>query len=62
MAAPEKLTEQIKLTVCETMLRDLQDLAMNEDRLVAEYIRHVLQQHIYGHARILRERVSKSTD
>jgi len=32
MSAPEKLTEQIKLTVSETMLRDLQDLAMVNDR------------------------------
>lgn len=62
MSCGEKLTEQIKLTVSETMLRDIQDLAMHDDRLVAEYIRHILQLHIYGHARIVRERANKSTD
>lgn len=62
MPAPEKLTEQVKLTLCESMLRELQDLALIHDRSVSEYIRHVLTIHLHGHTRMLRERPDKSMD
>lgn len=50
----EKLTEQIKLLLPESMLRELQDLALIQDRSVSEYIRHVLSLHLYGHGRMVR--------
>ncbi len=50
----EKLTEQIKLLLTDTMLRELQDLALVHDRSVSEYIRHVLGLHIFGHGRMVR--------
>lgn len=50
----EKLTEQIKLLLPESMLRELQDLALVHDRSVSEYIRHVLGLHLYGHGRMVR--------
>jgi hypothetical protein len=44
----EKITEQIKLHLPESMLRDVQDAAMADDRKVSEWIRHVLALHLYG--------------
>lgn len=44
----EKLTEQVKLLLPETMLRDLRATALTDDRSVSEYIRHVLRLHLYG--------------
>ena len=44
----EKITEQIKLHLPESMLRDVQDAAMTDDRKVSEWIRHVLGLHLYG--------------
>lgn len=44
----EKITEQIKLHLPESMKRDLQDKAMADDRKVSDYIRHVLSIHLYG--------------
>ena len=44
----QKCLESIKLHLPETLKRDLQDLAMQEDRPVSEYIRVVLAQHVYG--------------
>ena len=44
----EKITEQIKLHLPESMLRDVQDAAMTDDRKVSEWIRHVLALHLYG--------------
>jgi hypothetical protein len=44
----EKITEQIKLHLPESMKRDLQDAAMADDRKVSDYIRHVLSNHLYG--------------
>lgn len=44
----EKITEQIKLHLPETMLRDVQDAAMADDRKVSEWVRHVLGLHLYG--------------
>jgi hypothetical protein len=49
----EKLTEQVKLNLCESMLREIQDLALHRDQSVSEYIRHVLRMHLYGHAALL---------
>jgi hypothetical protein len=44
----EKITEAIKLHLPESMLRDVQDAAMADDRKVSEFIRHVLALHLYG--------------
>ena len=43
-----KCHESIKLHLPEDLKRDLQDLAMQDDRPVSEYIRTVLTQHVYG--------------
>ncbi|MDG4549849.1 MAG: hypothetical protein P9F19_01360 [Candidatus Contendobacter sp.] len=45
---PLKCLESIKLHLPEDLKRDLQDLAMQEERAVSEYIRAVLQLHVYG--------------
>lgn len=45
----EKCLESLNIHTGETLKRDLQDLAMHEDRTVGEYIRSVLEQHVYGH-------------
>ncbi len=58
----EKLTEQLKLLLPETMLRELQDLALLHDRSVSEYIRHILGLHIYGHGRMVRGDKKPSRD
>lgn len=44
----EKALETITLHLPENMKRDLQDLAMVEDRAVGEWIRHHLAMMIYG--------------
>lgn len=45
---PLKCLESIKLHLPEDLKRDLQDLAMQDDRPVSEYIRVVLAIHVYG--------------
>lgn len=57
-----KLTEQIKLMVEERMLDDLKHAALEADRSVSDYIRHVLALHLYGHARSVRRPPAKSMD
>jgi len=44
----EKITEQLKLHLPESLKRAIQDAAMADDRSVSEYIRHVLTLHVYG--------------
>ena len=44
----EKCLERIPVHMPETLKRELQDLALLEDRAVGEYIRHVLELHVYG--------------
>lgn len=44
----EKALETITLHLPETLKRDLQDLALAEDRAVGEWIRHYLATLIYG--------------
>lgn len=43
-----KCLESIKLHLPEDLKRDLQDLAMQDERGVSEYIRFVLLLHVYG--------------
>ena len=43
-----KCLESIKLHLPEYLKQDLQDLAMQYDRPVSEYIRTELAQHVYG--------------
>ena len=43
-----KCLESIKLHLPEDLKRDLQDLAMQDERGVSEYIRGVLILHVYG--------------
>jgi len=45
---PEKSHETITLHLPESLKRDLQDLALAEDRSVSEYIRHELVAIVYG--------------
>lgn len=45
---PLKCLESIKLHLPEELKRAIQDLAMQEERAVSEYIRVVLQLHVYG--------------
>lgn len=44
----EKVTEHIKLHLPESMLRDVQDAAMRDDRKVSEWVRHVISLTLYG--------------
>jgi hypothetical protein len=44
----EKITERIDLHLPLTMKQDIQDEAMQQDRKVSDYIRHVLACHLYG--------------
>lgn len=44
----EKALETITLHVPESLKRDLQDLAMAEDRAVGEWVRHHLTLIVYG--------------
>lgn len=44
----EKCLESLHVHTGESLKRDLQDLAMLEGRAVGEYIRVVLEQHVYG--------------
>jgi hypothetical protein len=46
-----KCLAEIKLHVPDALKRDVQDLAMAEDRKVSEYIRVVLEDHVYGKRR-----------
>lgn len=43
----EKNLESLHVHTGESLKRDLQDLAMQEERAVGEYIRWVLEQHVY---------------
>ncbi len=45
----DKLTEELKLRLSERVLRELQDLALLADRSVTDYVRHVINLHLYGH-------------
>jgi hypothetical protein len=44
----DKCLDSIKLHLPDGLKRDLQDLALADDRAVSEYIRHVLFAHVYG--------------
>ena len=44
----EKCLEEAHIHMGETLKRDLQDLAMLQNRSVGEYIRAVLEAHVYG--------------
>ncbi len=44
----EKCLESIHIHTGESLKRDLQDLAMQQDRTVGELIRVVLEQYAYG--------------
>lgn len=44
----EKCLEDAHIHMGETLKRDLQDLAMLQNRAVGEYIRAVLEAHVYG--------------
>jgi len=44
----EKITEAVKLHLNESLLRAVQDAALDQDRSVSEFIRHALLIHLYG--------------
>ena len=48
MATIEKKTDEIKVHLGESLKRDIQDLAMADDRRVSDYIRIILEYHVYG--------------
>ena len=48
MRHTEKCLEEIHLHLGESLKRDLQDLAMHDNRAVSEYARAVLEHHVYG--------------
>lgn len=48
MMTNEKALETITLHLPETLKRDVQDLALAEDRAVGEWIRHHLTLIVYG--------------
>lgn len=45
----EKITERVYLHLTESMKRDLQDLALREDRKVSDLVRHIVCCYLYGH-------------
>jgi len=48
MPNKEKCLESLHVHTGESLKRDLQDLAMHQDRTVGELIRTVLEQYAYG--------------
>lgn len=48
----EKCLERVPVHMPETLKRELQDLAMLNDRTVGEYSRRVLELHVYGARRL----------
>jgi len=44
----EKITEAVKLHLNESLLRAVQDAALDQDRSVSEFIRHALTVYLYG--------------
>lgn len=59
---PPKRIKQIKVMLDEQMVRDLQDLALEEDRTVSDLVRRLCALHLYGHARSLDRRQEKTMD
>ena len=49
----EKITESIRVHMSESLKRDLQDLAVQQDLAVSELIRVALEDWLYGQARHL---------
>jgi predicted transcriptional regulator len=45
---PEKCIAEITLRLSDTLKRDLQDLAMHEDRSLSDMIRVLLESSLYG--------------
>jgi len=45
---PEKKIDELKIHVTETMKRDLQDMALIEDRKVSDLARHIIELYLYG--------------
>ena len=48
MLNKQKCLESLHVHTSETLKRDLQDIAMQQDRSVGELIRAVLEQYAYG--------------
>lgn len=44
----EKKIDELKIHVTETMKRDLQDMALVEDRKVSDLARHIIEVYLYG--------------
>lgn len=62
MATNEKLLDHIKVHLGESLKRDLQDLAMADDRRVSDYIRIILEYHVYGAQRRIQGRDGTGAD
>ena len=55
----EKCLESIRVHLPESLKRDLQDMAMQQDRALSEMIRYALEDWLYGQARHLCNPVPK---
>lgn len=49
----EKCLESIRVHLPESLKRDLQDMAMQQDRALSEMIRYALEDWLYGQSRHL---------
>ncbi len=56
MAINEKNLDRVVVHLGESLKRDIQDLAMADDRRVSDYIRIVLEYHCYGAQRRIQSR------
>jgi len=52
--ASEKKIERIDIRVSDVVFRDLARMAHVHDRKVSDYVRHIVEAHLYGVARIAR--------
>jgi hypothetical protein len=50
--ASDKKIERIDIRVSDTLFRDLARMAHLQDRKVSDYVRHVVELHLYGAARL----------
>lgn len=57
-----KCIEEIKLHLSSELKRDIQDLAMLDDRSVSEWIRLELERMVYGRVHVLRVARSDEKD
>jgi uncharacterized C2H2 Zn-finger protein len=52
--ASEKKIERIDIRVSDVVFRDIARMAHLHDRKVSDYVRHIVEAHLYGVARMQR--------